>query len=211
MSQAGELGSDKKEEEEEEEEKFYDCQKDSEPPGASALNTSRSEESLPGPEDFEDPGSSEEFESLTEEQKESNRQQSLSLKEVGNAQFKASDWTAAVSSYTEALALCPQCFSKERAVLFSNRAAGRAHLDQKEEAITDCTQAIELDPEYVRALLRRAGLYEQTEKLDEALEDYNKVLTLVPDEAVARRACARLPQQIQERNEKLKEEMFGMY
>lgn len=49
--------------------------------------------------------------------------------------------------------------------------------------------AIELNPEYVRALLRRAELYEQTEKLDEALEDYQKVLERDPAQASARQAC----------------------
>ena len=103
--------------------------------------------------------------------------------------------------------------------------------------------AIDLDPDYLRAWLRRAELYEQTEKLDEALEDYKKVLERYPNHSGARQACMvgsltaglnqyqaglygdnltdlsdshlsvfqRLPQQIQERNEKLKEEMISMY
>ncbi|KAL7390351.1 hypothetical protein ABVT39_019428 [Epinephelus coioides] len=146
---------------------------------------------------------------LTEEEKESRRQQSLTLKEKGNSQFKAGEWREAERSYKEALVLCPVCFSKERSVLFSNRAAARLHLNLKDQAISDCTSAIKLNPEYVRALLRRAELYEQTEKLDEALEDYKKVLDLDPTRTSARQACMRLPQQIQERNEKLKEEMIS--
>ncbi|XP_038564154.1 tetratricopeptide repeat protein 1 [Micropterus salmoides] len=146
---------------------------------------------------------------LTEEEKESRRQQSLSLKENGNGLFKAGDWLEAERSYKEALVLCPVCFSRERAVLFSNRAAARLHLGLKDLAISDCTRAIELNPDYVRALLRRAELYEQTEKLDEALEDYKKVLDRDPNQTSARQACMRLPQQIQERNEKLKEEMMS--
>ncbi|KAK5621202.1 hypothetical protein CRENBAI_012138 [Crenichthys baileyi] len=138
----------------------------------------------------------------------SRRQQSVTLKEAGNSLFKAGDWKEAERSYTEALALCPVCFSRERAVLFSNRAAARLHLELKDEAISDCSRAIDLDPEYLRALLRRAELYEKTEKLDEALEDYKHVLERDPNNSGARRACMRLPQQIQERNEKLKEEMI---
>ncbi|XP_069030975.1 tetratricopeptide repeat protein 1 [Embiotoca jacksoni] len=146
---------------------------------------------------------------LTEEEKESRRQQSLTLKEKGNGQFKAGDWSEAERSYTEALSVCPVCFSKERAVLFSNRAAARLHLDRKDKAISDCSRAIELNPEYLRALLRRAELYEQTDKPDEALEDYKSVLDRDPSHAGARQACMRLPPQIQERNEKLKEEMLS--
>lgn len=104
--------------------------------------------------------------------------------------------------------MCPVCFNKERAILFSNRAAARLHLDQKEQAISDCTRAINLNPDYLRALLRRAELYEKTDKLEEALEDYKKILERDPGHNNARQACMRLPQQIQERNEKLKEEMM---
>ncbi|XP_068187162.1 tetratricopeptide repeat protein 1 [Antennarius striatus] len=146
---------------------------------------------------------------LTEEEKESRRQESLALKEKGNDQFKAGHWAEAEQSYKEALVLCPVCFSRERAVLFSNRAAARLHQDLKDQAISDCTRAIELNPDYVRALLRRAELYEQTEKLDEALEDYRKVLERDPNQTSARHACMRLPQQIQERNEKLKADMLN--
>ncbi|XP_058483507.1 tetratricopeptide repeat protein 1 isoform X2 [Solea solea] len=146
---------------------------------------------------------------LTDEEKESRRQQSLTLKETGNGQFKAAEWAAAERTYSQALVVCPVCFSTERAVLFSNRAAARAHLGVKERAISDCSRAIELNPDYVRALLRRAELYEQTEKLDEALDDYKKVLERDPNNGSARGACTRLPQQIQDRNEKLKEEMMG--
>ncbi|XP_039341578.1 tetratricopeptide repeat protein 1 isoform X2 [Mauremys reevesii] len=69
--------------------------------------------------------------------------------------------------------------------------------------------AIELDPNYIRALLRRAELYEKTEKLDEALEDYKTVLEKDPSVHHAREACMRLPRQIEERNERLKTEMLG--
>lgn len=53
--------------------------------------------------------------------------------------------------------------------------------------------AIELDPDYLRALLRRAELYEKTDKLDEALEDYKKVLDQDPNQITARQACMVSP------------------
>ncbi|XP_012691280.1 tetratricopeptide repeat protein 1 [Clupea harengus] len=146
---------------------------------------------------------------LTEEEKESRRKESVALKEKGNSQFKEGEHVEAEESYTAALHICPVSCSKERSILFSNRAAARSHQDKKEEAIKDCSKAIELNPDYVRALLRRAELYEKTDKLDEALEDYKSVLEKDPSLPVAREACMRLPQQIQERNERLKEEMMS--
>ncbi|PKK26624.1 tetratricopeptide repeat domain 1 [Columba livia] len=146
---------------------------------------------------------------MPEEEKQKRRKESTTLKEKGNEQFKKGDYGEAEDSYTKALQICPACFQKDRAVLFSNRAAAKLKQDKTEAALNDCSKAVELDPNYIRALLRRAELYEKTEKLDEALEDYKAVLEKDPSVHQAREACMRLPRQIEERNEKLKKEMLG--
>lgn len=146
---------------------------------------------------------------MPDEEKQKRREESTRLKEEGNEQFKKGEYTEAESSYSRALQMCPSCFQKDRSVLFSNRAAARMKQDKKEMAISDCSKAIQLNPSYIRALLRRAELYENTDKLDEALEDYKSVLEKDPSVHQAREACMRLPKQIEERNERLKEEMLG--
>ncbi|XP_051869684.1 tetratricopeptide repeat protein 1 [Pristis pectinata] len=146
---------------------------------------------------------------LPEEEKKRRQNESLMLKEVGNGQFKKGEYPEAENSYTEALGICPACNQKDRSILYSNRAAARMKLGNKEDAISDCTKAIELNPNYIRAILRRAELYEKTEKLDEALQDYKTIVEKDPSIVQAREACMRLPQQIEERNEKMKEEMLG--
>ncbi|XP_052672476.1 tetratricopeptide repeat protein 1 [Harpia harpyja] len=146
---------------------------------------------------------------MPEEEKQKRKKESTMLKEKGNEQFKKGDYGEAEDSYTKALQICPACFQKDRAVLFSNRAAAKMKQDKTEAALSDCSKAVELDPNYIRALLRRAELYEKTEKLDEALEDYKAVLEKDPSVHQAREACVRLPRQIEERNEKLKKEMLG--
>lgn len=146
---------------------------------------------------------------LTDDQKIERKQQSIDLKNKGNDVFKAGNHLESLKIYTEGLNLCPLSFSQVRAMLYSNRAASKAKLGRTESAIEDCTKAIDLDENYIRALLRRAQLYEQTDKLDEALADYQKVLTLDPSVQEAQRAAIRLPPLIAERNEKMKEEMMG--
>lgn len=47
-----------------------------------------------------------------------------------------------------------------------------------ESAIQDCTRAIELDSDYLKAYVRRSKLFERNDKLDEALEDLKKVLEI---------------------------------
>ena len=39
-----------------------------------------------------------------------------------------------------------------------------------DQAALNCTQAIKLNPTYLKALLRRAEIYEETEKLGEFLQ-----------------------------------------
>ncbi|KAM4747755.1 tetratricopeptide repeat protein 1 [Rhinophrynus dorsalis] len=145
----------------------------------------------------------------TEEEREERRKQSTSLKEEGNQLFKKGDYAEAEALYSKALGSCPAFHHKDRSILFSNRAAARMKQDKNDDALKDCTKAIELNPDYIRALLRRAELYEKTDKLDEALADYKSVLEKDPSTHQAREACMRLPRQIEERNEKLKEEMIS--
>ncbi|KAJ7316233.1 hypothetical protein JRQ81_002395 [Phrynocephalus forsythii] len=146
---------------------------------------------------------------MSEEEKQKRRNESMKLKEEGNKLFKKGDYKEAEDSYAKALQICPACYNMDRSVLFSNRAAARMKQDEKQTAISDCSKALELNPNYIKALLRRAELYEKTEKLDEALEDYKNVLEKDPSVHQAREACMRLPREIEDRNEKLKAEMLG--
>lgn len=59
--------------------------------------------------------------------------------------------------------------------------------------ISSLFAAIQLNPSYIRAILRRAELYEKTDKLDEALEDYKAILEKDPSVHQAREACMVRP------------------
>lgn len=162
------------------------------------------------PKDFVDEDSLKDRElTLSESEKEAFREEAEKLKNQGNDFFKKGDYMEAVSIYTQGLQTCPLAYNKERSILYANRAAAKSKLLEKEPAISDCAKAIELNPSYVKAYVRRAQLYEETEKFDEALEDYKKVLTFDPAHTEANYAVRRLPPLIQERNEKLKAEMLG--
>lgn len=91
---------------------------------------------------------------LSPKELEENKEKADKLKLEGNELFKNEHAEEAVKVYTDALNVCPSTYSKERAVLFGNRAAAKMKLESIKSAIDDCTKAIELYPEYVRALLR---------------------------------------------------------
>jgi len=146
---------------------------------------------------------------LTPEVKNDRRNQAVDYKNTGNTQFKNEEFLEAVKSYTEAIKICPLEFKEDRAIYYGNRAAAKIKLSRIPSAIEDCTKSIELNPEYLKVIQRRAKLYEENDKLDESLEDYKRILQLCPDNNEARAATIRLPPLINERNEKMKAEMMG--
>lgn len=73
----------------------------------------------------------------------------------------------------------------------------------------DCTKAVDLNPVYFKALLRRAKLYEELDQLDKALADYKELHKLEPNNVEVNSALMKLPKLIEEQTEKLKQEMFG--
>uniref|UniRef100_A0A1B6JMC0 Uncharacterized protein n=1 Tax=Homalodisca liturata TaxID=320908 RepID=A0A1B6JMC0_9HEMI len=145
----------------------------------------------------------------TEEDRERLHKEAVVFKQTGNDLFKSAQYRESAHAYTQALRTCPLRYAKDRAIFYSNRAASKMKLELTESAIEDCTKALELDENYLKALYRRAQLYEATDKLDEALVDYNQILKIDPLHKDAMYASKRLPSQIQERNEKLKTEMLG--
>ncbi|VDM33183.1 unnamed protein product [Hydatigera taeniaeformis] len=95
----------------------------------------------------------------------------IALKNRGNRNFKAGRYAKAIECYTEALEQCPPTAVEERATFFQNRAAARENLRQLEAAVEDCNSALELVPTYLKALNRRARLYERLNDLTRWLFD----------------------------------------
>uniref|UniRef100_F6XJ31 DnaJ homolog subfamily C member 7 n=2 Tax=Ornithorhynchus anatinus TaxID=9258 RepID=F6XJ31_ORNAN len=95
-------------------------------------------------------------------------------KDDGNRAFKDGDYKQAHELYTEALAIDPNNI-KTNAKLYCNRATVNAKLRKLEDAIEDCTSAVRLDDSYIKAYLRRAQCYMDTEQFEEAVRDYERV------------------------------------
>ncbi|EAT38403.1 AAEL009703-PA [Aedes aegypti] len=191
-------------------EKFVDCRSDSGSDEETLGKDERKSKGSDHDDDLIDDESQRDWETgLSEEDKLANKAKADELKAQGNELFKQGDFDKSANVYTEALRICPMEYSAERSILFANRAAAKTKLNFKPSAIDDCTKAIEHNPKYLKALLRRATLYEEADKLDESLEDFKKILELDPANVEAKAAEVRLAPKIQERNERLKEEMMG--
>ncbi|CAH1183620.1 unnamed protein product [Phaedon cochleariae] len=95
-------------------------------------------------------------------------------KEEGNEAYKACRFQEAHKLYTEALEIDP-LNKKTNAKLYFNRATVLSRLTKTREAIADCTAALNLDDTYLKALLRRAKCYMDSNEFEEAVKDYEKI------------------------------------
>lgn len=88
------------------------------------------------------------------------------LKEAGNKAYGAKDFDKAIELYSQAI-MC-----KPDPVYYSNRAACYNAMHDWDKVIEDTTAAINLDPEYIKALNRRANAFDHQGKYSEALLDF---------------------------------------
>ena len=84
-------------------------------------------------------------------------------KGAGNDQYKRGDYAAAVRLYTEAVRLAPA-----NPTYLLNRAAAALMLERADDALSDCTKALELDPSLVKAHVRSAKALTQLGRVSDA-------------------------------------------
>lgn len=105
-------------------------------------------------------------------QRKTSEQPHVHLKNEGNEFFRRKEYAKAIECYSQALIACNADHDAiTAATLYQNRAAANEALGQVDDVIKDCSQAIELNKSYVKALVRRARAFESKEMLEEALAD----------------------------------------
>ncbi|KAJ9139650.1 hypothetical protein P3X46_030363 [Hevea brasiliensis] len=102
----------------------------------------------------------------------------LRHKAAGNEAFQAGKHSEAIEHYTAALS----CNVESRpfaAICFCNRAAAYKALGQIIDAIADCSLAIALDGNYLKAISRRSTLYEMIRDYGQAASDLHRLVALL--------------------------------
>lgn len=89
----------------------------------------------------------------------------IALKEKGNEYFKAKQYDTAIVYYSNAL----DC--KKDHIFYGNRSACYYALKDYENAVKDTTSALEIKPDYSKCLLRRAHVYEEMGRYEDAAFD----------------------------------------
>ena len=115
------------------------------------------------------------------------------LKEEGNKRFQSKDYVGALEQYDSALRLTPKTHP-DRAVFHSNRAACLMQMKpiDYETVISECTMAIQMQPRFGRALLRRARAFEAIGKYEMAMQDVQALLGADPNHRDALEIARRI-------------------
>ncbi|KAF8650446.1 hypothetical protein AX16_005249 [Volvariella volvacea WC 439] len=113
---------------------------------------------------------------LTDVISEEDQAEAARIKKEANKAFTSHDFPTAARLYTEAIERNPR-----DPTLWCNRAYTRMKLEEFGYALSDASQAIDLDPAYAKAYYRRATCFIQIMKPQSAVPDFKKVLALEPN------------------------------
>ncbi|XP_062120752.1 dnaJ homolog subfamily C member 7 isoform X2 [Drosophila sulfurigaster albostrigata] len=99
------------------------------------------------------------------------------MKENGNMLFKSGRYREAHVVYTDALKIDEHNKDINSKLLY-NRALVNTRISALREAVADCNRVLELNAQYLKALLLRARCHGDLEKFEEAVADYETALQL---------------------------------
>lgn len=116
------------------------------------------------------------------------------IKMEGNEFFKSGNITKAIEKYTQALAACENNAKGNliKADIYANRAACHRQVYASTNVVSDCTNALKLNPNHVKALIRRGQALESLEKFQAALDDFQAANLLAPGTKVAIQGAGRI-------------------
>ncbi|XP_043825218.1 LOW QUALITY PROTEIN: RNA polymerase II-associated protein 3 [Dromiciops gliroides] len=116
-------------------------------------------------------------------------QKALAEKEKGNKYFKQGKYDEAIDCYTKGMAADPY-----NPVLPTNRASAFFRMKKFAVAESDCNLAVALNRNYTKAYVRRGAARFALQKLEDAKEDYEKVLELEPNNFEAKNELKKINQ-----------------
>lgn len=112
-------------------------------------------------------------------------------KQRGNEAFRASKWSDAVEAYEEAVKRAPK-----NAAIRNNLAAALCKIMDFVGAQRQIEVAIQIDPKYVKAWIRKGDIESMMKEYHKAMESYKEGLELEPDNAQCKEGLRKTMMQI---------------
>ena len=97
-----------------------------------------------------------------------NLDKALEVKLQGNECYKKSDFSGAISLYSEAIKLCPPYKTSDLSIMFQNRAAAHEQLEDFEAGLRDCNESLRLNNKYGKSYNRRCKILRRLVDKDKA-------------------------------------------
>uniref|UniRef100_A0A8D0HQ91 Sperm associated antigen 1 n=1 Tax=Sphenodon punctatus TaxID=8508 RepID=A0A8D0HQ91_SPHPU len=101
-------------------------------------------------------------------------------KEKGNEAFVIGDYKEAVTYYIRSISAFPTVSA------YNNKAQAEIKLQNWHNAFQDCKIVLEMEPDNVKALMRRATVHKHFQNYKEAIKDLTSTLHIEPDNEVAK-------------------------
>lgn len=128
------------------------------------------------------PPSSSSQKDTSEKRRETPEQKFDLLKSEGNSHVQKGQYQEAVPCYSSCIEILP-----DKVVSYTNRSLCYLKLNKPEEAEADCTKALTLEKDNVKAMFRRAQARKMMKKNKESLEDLNQLLKVDPKNTAAKK------------------------
>lgn len=136
------------------------------------------------------------------------------LKQKGNDYFKIRHYDEARDTYTDAILKAEEENSEVddnlKSILYGNRAACFASLEQPELCISDCDKSLSYNPHYTKVRLRKFTALRNIKKYNDALEEIKKAIEEDPTiETTYAKEYREVQKEAAEETERLKNEALG--
>lgn len=116
-------------------------------------------------------------------------------RQEGNELFKAGKYAEALEKYSDAMKRNPKDH-----VPYSNRAACYQKLMEWQLALKDVDTCVTMDPTFIKGWSRKASIHSFLKEFHKALDAYNKILELEPENADAKQQIEQVLWEVNQQN-----------
>ncbi|XP_069813433.1 sperm-associated antigen 1 isoform X2 [Dendropsophus ebraccatus] len=116
-------------------------------------------------------------------------------KDKGNEAFRSGDYEEAILYYSRSISVLPT------AIAYNNKAQAEIKLKNWQDALADCGRALDLEPNNVKALLRRSVVHKNLRNFQAASTDLKTVLLHEPENPIAKRVLCEVDELLQKEKE----------